>query len=91
MVPVCMSACPAAPHTFLMSIAGSVLEVEVSAEHLLCAGHGARWRNMGKVDKGNHLGIRGAEVQPLFSGSGKPSQSRRIWFPAEQPVWGKLG
>lgn len=77
---------PRGAQTLLISIAGSVLEVEVSAEPLLCAGHGARNRNTVEVDKGNHQGIRGAEVQPLFSGSGKPSQSRKICFPAEQPV-----
>lgn len=72
---------PRGAQTLLISIAGSV-----SAEPLLCAGHGARSQKTVEVDKGNHQGIRGAEVQPLFSGSGKPSQSRKICFPAEQPV-----
>lgn len=45
---------PLGAQTLLISIAGSVLEVEVSAEPLLCAGHGARSQKTVEVDKGNH-------------------------------------
>lgn len=45
---------PRGAQTLLISIAGSVLEVEVSAEPLLYAGHGARSQKTVEVDKGNH-------------------------------------